>query len=173
MAVRVGAGDGTQLEADYLVVGAGAAGMAFVDQLIHNSKTACVILVDRRSKPGGHWNDAYDFVTLHQPAMMYGVNSAKLEFDKFDLASKERICTYYEEVLATLVSTGRLTFYPSCSYEGHGVLRNLTGNKEEYHVDVKVKTVDATYTDVTVPSTHPPKYEVAPESTCVPINALH
>ncbi len=54
------------LEADYLVVGAGAAGMAFTDALIAASD-AQVVLVDRRHAPGGHWLDAYPFVRLHQP----------------------------------------------------------------------------------------------------------
>ena len=29
----------------------------------------------QRTNKGGHWNDAYDFVRLHQPAALYGVNS--------------------------------------------------------------------------------------------------
>ena len=49
------------LEVDYLVVGAGASGMAFVDSLIAESD-AEVALVDRRHGPGGHWNDDYPFV---------------------------------------------------------------------------------------------------------------
>ena len=32
-----------------------------------------ILVVDRRAKPGGHWNDAYDFVRLHQPSLYYGV----------------------------------------------------------------------------------------------------
>jgi cation diffusion facilitator CzcD-associated flavoprotein CzcO len=51
------------INTDYLVVGAGAAGMAFADALI----AACdadVVMVDRRHRPGGHWNDAYPFVRL-------------------------------------------------------------------------------------------------------------
>ena len=28
--------------------------------------------------PGGHWNDAYSFVNLHQPSAFYGVNSLPL-----------------------------------------------------------------------------------------------
>ena len=56
------------LEADYLVVGGGAMGFAFADEILHQSTTARVVVVDRRAKPGGHWNDAYRFVTLHQPA---------------------------------------------------------------------------------------------------------
>jgi cation diffusion facilitator CzcD-associated flavoprotein CzcO len=50
------------LEADYLVVGSGAAGMAFADSLISECD-AEITMVDRRPAPGGHWNDAYPFVT--------------------------------------------------------------------------------------------------------------
>ena len=83
----------TSLICDYLVVGGGAAGMAFVDELLHHSKDLTVVMVDRcpkqtsvsdlpphrRAKPGGHWVDAYEFVRLHQPAAYYGVNSRTLE----------------------------------------------------------------------------------------------
>ena len=53
------------LETDYLVVGAGAAAMAFADTLLEDSD-ASMAIVDRRHKPGGHWLDAYPFVRLHQ-----------------------------------------------------------------------------------------------------------
>ena len=43
------------VQADYLVVGAGAAGMAFVDSLIHNADVH-VVLLDRRHSAGGHWH---------------------------------------------------------------------------------------------------------------------
>jgi cation diffusion facilitator CzcD-associated flavoprotein CzcO len=65
------------IETDYLVVGAGATAMAFVDTLLGETK-ARIVLVDRRHKPGGHWNDAYPFVGLHQPAAFYGVASREL-----------------------------------------------------------------------------------------------
>ena len=65
-----------ELETDYLVVGAGASGMAFVDSLLTNSD-AEVVLVDRRHRAGGHWLDAYPFVRLHQPSAYYGVNFAR------------------------------------------------------------------------------------------------
>ena len=47
----------TKLTADYLIVGAGAMGMAFADVLLTETE-ATVILVDRHHRPGGHWNDA-------------------------------------------------------------------------------------------------------------------
>ena len=58
-----------ELEADYLVVGAGASGMAFADAMIGHSD-ARVALVDRRHGPGGHWLDAYPFVRLHQASSL-------------------------------------------------------------------------------------------------------
>ena len=67
------------LETDYLVVGAGAMGMAFADTIIKEQPNSNITLVDQRSAPGGHWLDAYPYVRLHQPASFYGVNSEKLE----------------------------------------------------------------------------------------------
>ena len=58
------------IETDYLVIGAGAAGMAFADALIAASD-AEVVLVDRRHGPGGHWHGAYPFVRLHGPSGPY------------------------------------------------------------------------------------------------------
>ena len=65
------------LEADYLVVGAGAAGMAFTDALIDHADVS-VVMVDRRHGVGGHWLDAYPFVRLHQASAFYGVASTLL-----------------------------------------------------------------------------------------------
>ena len=62
------------IEADYLVVGAGAMGLAFTDTLVSESD-ATVVVVDRNDQPGGHWTTAYPFVRLHQPSAYYGVNS--------------------------------------------------------------------------------------------------
>ena len=55
----------TSIDTDYLIVGAGAAGMAFADALIAECGSD-VVMVDRRHCPGGHWNDAYRFVRIHQ-----------------------------------------------------------------------------------------------------------
>ena len=65
------------LDADYLVVGAGATGMAFTDALIDHSDVR-VALVDRRHGVGGHWLEAYPFVRLHQASSFYGVASTVL-----------------------------------------------------------------------------------------------
>ena len=93
---------------DYLIKGAGAMGMAFAD-IIFNESDLKFAIVDDRPSPGGHWNDSYPFVRLHQPSSFYGVNSTKLGQDKIDLsgknaglyelATKQEICSYYEEIM--------------------------------------------------------------------------
>ncbi|MDP9183504.1 MAG: NAD(P)-binding protein [Actinomycetota bacterium] len=62
-----------EIETDYLVVGAGASGVAFVDTLLSLSDDVRVMIVDREERPGGHWLHAYPFVRLHQPSAYYGV----------------------------------------------------------------------------------------------------
>ena len=49
-------------------------GSVYADEIIRGSTDARVVLFDRRAHPGGRWNDAYPFVTLHQPAPCYGVS---------------------------------------------------------------------------------------------------
>ena len=122
------------LECDYLVIGAGATGLAFVDELIHGSRHIKVILVDKRAKPGGHWVDAYSFVRLHQPAAWYGVNSKVLGNGGADLASKSQILAYYELVVEDLKATGRLCYYPQCEYIGNGKFKSLLDDGIIYHV---------------------------------------
>ena len=62
---------------DYLIIGAGATGLSFADTLVEQTD-AQITIVDKHALPGGHWNDAYPFVALHQPSAMYGVNSLPL-----------------------------------------------------------------------------------------------
>ena len=77
------------LETDYLVVGAGAMGMAFTDALIDNADVH-VTLVDRRHAAGGHWQDAYPFVRLHQASVFYGVASTVLGTGATQRAGRSR-----------------------------------------------------------------------------------
>ncbi len=166
-----------KLETDYLIVGAGAMGFAFADEIIHASKDARVLVVDRRAKPGGHWNDAYPFVTLHQPALFYGVNSEKLGSGGKDLVSRSQILGYYERVLKKLTATGRFRFLSQCDYAGtsepeRAHITSQIAADLEYEVTVRKKTVDASYMDVRVPATTKPKYEISQDVRVVPINAL-
>ena len=173
---------GTQtLEAGYLVVGCGAAGMAFTDALIAASD-AQVVMIDRRHAPGGHWNDAYPFVRLHQPSLMYGVNSTPLGRETvdrdgpnrsfYDRASGTEICAYYDRVMRDrLLASGRVRWFPMSDYAGGGRFRSrLSG--DEYEVKVGKSVVDATYLEGKVPATTPPPFEVAPGTRCVPVGEM-
>ena len=160
------------LECDYLVIGSGATGMAFVDELFHSTKDTTFIIVDKHHKPGGHWNDAYEFVTLHQPAQFYGVRSKILGKGNNDLASFNEIRAYYEDVMEELTSSGRVRYFPQCEYQGNNVFRSLIQCGLEYTVHVRKKTVDGTYVGPSVPSTRSPEYEVANGAHVVPVNGI-
>jgi hypothetical protein len=169
------------LNTDYLVVGAGASGMAFADSLIASSD-AEVVIVDRRHGPGGHWNDAYPFIRLHQPSAYYGVNSMPLGTDTietlgvnagmYERASGNEICAYYERVMKDqLLASGRVRFFSQCNYVGNREFVSLlTGDRHAVLANKAV--VDATYLEPTVPATSKPPFEVADGVQCVPVNEL-
>jgi len=157
--------------ADYLVIGAGAMGMAFVDTILSDTLEYSIIMVDRRSKPGGHWQDSYDFVRLHQPAAFYGVNSRSLGSGGEDLASGAEIKDYYGKVMDAFLSTKRVRYFPECEYHGNGKFSHLATG-EQHKVIVRRKIVDATYLQNTVPATHEPSYKIAAGVFHIPINGL-
>src|SRR5665647_177462 len=115
------------IRADYLVVGAGATAMAFVDALIDHAAVK-VVMVDRRYAAGGHWLDAYPFVRLHQASAFYGVASTVLGGGRVQVTGPERglheratapeVSAYYERVLERMTTSGKVEFYPSCDYIG-------------------------------------------------------
>lgn len=161
-----------QLQADYLIVGAGAMGMGFADVLLREDPSATLVIVDRRARPGGHWNNAYPFVSLHQPAAFYGVNSMPLAHGKAHLSSGAEILTYYERVMADFLASGRVTFLSMSTYYDDGLIVSNLDETQRTRVRAKRRIVDATYTRVTVPSERKPPYGVADEMTLVPLNAL-
>jgi hypothetical protein len=167
------------IEADYLVIGAGATGLAFVDTLVGET-SASVVIVDRNHRPGGHWTTAYPFVRLHQPSAYYGVNSRPLGNDTIDgtglnkgfyeLAAGADVCAYFDAVMQRqLLPTGRVSYLPMSEYLGDGRIGTAGGDDIEV---VAQRIVDATYVGVTVPSMRPPPYDVAPEVDCIPPNDL-
>ena len=174
-----------KIETDYLVLGAGASGMAFADTLVANTD-AEVVLVDRRHGPGGHWLDAYPFARLHQPSAYYGVESLPLGRDRIDehgpnaghyeRASAAEICAYYERVLGEqLLPTGRVRFlglsdHRGANGEGHLVVSLLDGS--ELLVRPRRKVVDATYVQSEIPSRHVPDFTVEAGVTLIPPNGL-
>lgn len=171
-----------KLKADYIIIGAGAMGMAFVDTLLSETDFD-VIIIDRHDKPGGHWNDAYSFVTLHQPSAYYGVSSKELSRGKIDqtgfnkgledLATGAEILAYYEEVMRErFLPSGRVRYFPMHTYDAEtGCVAPLLGGTP-FSVSPRRKLVDATWLKTSVPSTHTPNFSVAPGAVLRPVNDL-
>ena len=169
-------------QTDYLIIGAGAVGLAFADTLLAETMDATITIVDRHGTPGGHWNDAYSFVALHQPSAFYGVNSMPLgtgikdthgvNAGLYELASGPEVSGYFDAVMRRkLLPSGRVRFMPMTDHLGDGRLRSLlTGAEAQFEVTGKL--VDATYYGTSVPSTHKPKFEVEAGVRLVTPNAL-
>lgn len=172
------------LDTDYLVVGAGAMGMAFTDALIDHADVH-VTLVDRRRVAGGHWEDAYPFVRLHQASQFYGVASTLLgqgaiqesgpEKGLHERASQPEIMAYYDDVLRhRFIDSGRVTFLGGSEYHADGDTHLVTSSAADETVEIRVRrrVVDATYLSPTIPATTPPPFEVADDAPVIPINDL-
>ena len=170
----------TTHQTDYLIVGSGAVGMAFADILLSETD-ATITIVDRYAKPGGHWNVAYPFVTLHQPSAFYGVSSRELSRGETDLtglnaglgdlASGAEVAAYFDLVMRqTFLPSGRVTYHPLCDYHGAGrFTHRLTGVE---HVVTARKVVDCTWLNTSTPSTHTPGFTIDPGVRFVPVNGL-
>ncbi len=159
---------------DYLIIGAGATGLAFADTLLKESN-AHITLVDLHAQPGGHWNDAYPFVALHQPSAFYGVNSLELgtlrkdtaghNAGLYELASGAEVNGYFHKVMhQQLLPSGRVRYLPMSKHLSHeagvsNVSSVLSG--EQSQITVRKKIVDATYFSPQVPATTPPAFPVA------------
>ena len=155
--------------------------MAFVDTLLDEMPDVDIVIVDRFAKPGGHWNSAYPFVTLHQPSAFYGVNSRELSqglkdnsgLNKGlgDLATGSEILSYFEAIMhEKFLASGRVRFFPMSNYKGDGVFENrLSGLETKTNA---TKIVDCTHLNTTVPSTHAPNFTVSENVTFIPLNNL-
>ncbi len=172
------------VDTDYLVVGAGATGLAFADALVSESDVE-VTVIDRRPAPGGHWLDAYPFVRLHTPSAYYGVSSMALGEDRVDPAGEnagyyeratgEEVVEYFTEVAGRLEDTGRVSLLPGHEHLGAGSdgeqIRDLNGG-ELHDVIVRRRVVDARYLEASIPATHATPFEAGPDARLVPVNDL-
>jgi hypothetical protein len=172
------------VETDYLVVGAGAMGMAFTDALIDHADVH-VTLVDRRHAAGGHWHDAYPFVQLHQASVFYGVASTVLgtgavqhqgpETGLQERARRSEIQSYYDDILhRRFVGSGRVTFLGGSEHHTEGDTHLVTSrvSGETTRVEVRRAVVDATYLAPTIPATTPAPFGVGDGVALVPVDQL-
>jgi hypothetical protein len=172
------------LDTDYLVVGAGAMGMAFTDALIDHADVH-VTLVDRRHAAGGHWQDAYPFVRLHQASVFYGVASTVLgtgslqedgpEAGLQERALRSEILAYYDDILLRrFTRSGQVTFLGASEYHADGDSHLVTSlvSGETTRVNVRRRLVDATYLSPTIPANTAPPFGVDDTARVVTVNEL-
>ncbi|HEX8084883.1 MAG TPA: NAD(P)-binding protein [Solirubrobacteraceae bacterium] len=170
---------------DYLVVGAGATGLAFTDALVAEIPDVDVTVIDRRNAPGGHWVDAYPFVRLHIPSAYYGVNSLPLGEDRIDedgenagfyeRATGQEVREHFAEAAERLTATGRvrvLTQHEHLGPNGGGEQVRDLASGAVHDVAVRRKVVDARYLEASIPATHTPSFTIALAARFVPVNDL-
>lgn len=169
------------MEVDYLIVGSGASAMAFLDVMLRETD-ATFAVVDRRDAPGGHWNDAYPFVRLHQPSMYYGVASRPLGRDRinpdglnkglYELASGTEVTAYFHDLMeADFLPTGRVTYLPMSEYTDAAKVVSLLSSAET-PINIRRKLVDGRRMRTQIPLTHKRRFQVSGEVTCIPPNDL-
>ena len=172
------------MNTDYLVVGAGATGLAFADTLVAETD-AEVTVVDRQDSPGGHWLHAYPFIRLHTPSAYYGVNSLPLGENRIDQegensgfyerATGAEVREHFAGAAARLTQTGRVRVLTRHEHLGHGgdgeQVRDLSTGKL-LDVSVRRRVVDARYLEASIPATHALSFEVAPSARLIPVNDL-
>jgi len=124
-------------------------------------------------------------VVLHTPSAFYGVSSRALGADRIDetgpnaglyeRATKPEILAYFGEVASGLEQTGRVRLLFGCEHLGPDGgaerVRDLHSG-EVREVRVRRSVVDARYLEASVPATHAPSFEVAPDARFVPVGAL-
>ncbi|HEY3015823.1 MAG TPA: FAD/NAD(P)-binding protein [Nocardioides sp.] len=169
------------VEADYLVVGAGAMGMAFTDALIDHADVR-VALIDRRHGVGGHWLEAYPFVRLHQASAFYGVPSTLMgggrlqqhgpEAGLQERATQPEICAYYGRMLAErMVQPGKVEFFPNTEYLGDRTfVSRISG--ERFEVPERCRVVDGHYLAPSIPAEKPAPFGLADDVRVIPVNDL-
>lgn len=169
------------LRTDYLIVGSGAGGMSFADQLLTETN-ANMVIVDRHHMPGGHWNDAYSFVRLHAPSAFYGVGSLQLGGNGIDVsglnkgyyevASGAEIVSYFDKLMQErFLPSGRVQYFPMCEHLGDGRFVSRFSGKIQ-QVAFSKRLVNATFLNIQVPSTHTPSFQVVERVKLITPNLL-
>lgn len=169
------------LEADYVVVGAGTMGLAFIDSLLAEADVN-IILLDRRNAVGGHWRDAYPFVRLHSPSALYGVGSTPLgcgglekeglNAGLMEMAGRDDIIRYFDTLFhERLLSSGRVIWLPAHDWRGDGTAVALADGTA-IRLKARRRVVDATVTDTRTPASHGANFPVDPGVRCVPPHLL-
>ena len=138
---------------DYIVVGAGASGIAFADTIVGNSDFS-VAIVDVNSAPGGHWHSAHDYHQLDLPAARAGMNGlpfsdlCRADPGRHDNApahiQTSQVLDYYDRAMTDrLLASEQVQFFSDCYHLGAGLMQAI-GWHTRLRFKARRKIVDAT-----------------------------
>jgi cation diffusion facilitator CzcD-associated flavoprotein CzcO len=144
---------------------------------------ATFTVVDKRDAPGGHWNDAYPFVRLHQPSRYYGVASRPLGRDRinesgpnegfFELASGTEVLAYFHALMEEVyLPSGRVTWLPMTEWRDEDAIAVNLITGEEIHLKVGKAVVDGRRIGTEIPLTYKRRFKVDEQVDCIPPNEL-
>lgn len=125
------------------IVGAGMAGLnALFVASQYLSKKDRVILVDRNPKPGGMWNETYDYVRLHQPHRMFTAGNIDWapSRERAYLASKSEVLAHFDHCINVLRERVTLIEHYGYAYEKHCEVAN--GDSYEAHITCAAVAAD-------------------------------
>ena len=170
-----------EIETDYLVVGAGAAGMAFTDALLAHSDATVTSSIAATRPAGTGSTPIRTSVSISRPPSTAS-SSVPLGQDALDvagtnagfyeLAGADELRAYFAHVMHRhFLPTGRVRYFPNCEYVGeHRFVSRLA--QASWNVRVRRKLVDTTYLEGAIPATSPPPFEVADGVRCVPAGEI-
>jgi thioredoxin reductase len=115
---------------DVCIVGAGIAGLnALFAASRYLSRDQKVILIDRRTRVGGMWVDAYSYVRLHQPHPMFTAGNIEwtLGKDRAHLATKGEVLDHFQHCVDVIKDRVRVDEYFGWDFESeeetNGIMR--------------------------------------------------
>ena len=118
------------INTDYLVVGAGASGLAFVDALVAEADVE-VTMIDRRRAPGGHWRSRTRSSVCTAPRRTTGSTRCRSARTASTGSARtpattngrraRRSASYFAEAASRLTRTGRVRILTGHEYLGRGL----------------------------------------------------
>ena len=121
---------------DLCIVGTGIAGLnALFVASEYLAREHKVIVVDRNPRPGGMWNETYDYVRLHQPHPMFTAGNIPWTIGKppWYLATQSEILQHFEKCLDAL--RGKLSIVERYGYAYQSHCETTTDNAHEVRID--------------------------------------
>jgi hypothetical protein len=115
---------------DLCILGAGIAGLNALFAATHYlTSSQRVVLIDRNPRPGGMWNDAYDYVRLHQPHGLFTAGNIpwKLGRPRDYLAGKSEVLDHLQHCVEVLGTKVTLDVFYGYEYESHQEVRGEDG----------------------------------------------